>query len=78
LVPREFATACARAATGDKTAMGSVEKAACHLYAAQKPLDMPRDGTQWFNGEDQIQGTLTSNPLKLYLDLEYRPRGWKP
>ena len=109
--------------TGDKTAMGSVEKAACQLYAAQKadgripkghpqredleqkqqtyehdftstilnlfdkvlfaihrsgktaqlahkPLDMTRDATQPFNGEDQIQKTLTSNPLKLYLDVE--------
>ncbi len=109
--------------TGDKTAMGSVEKAARQLYAAQKadgripethpqrqdleqkqqtyehdftstvlnlfdrvlfpihragrtaqlaskPLDMTRDSSQPFNGEDQIQKTLTSNPLKLYLDVE--------
>ncbi len=109
--------------TGDKTAMGSVEKAACQLYAAQKadgripkghpqreeleqkqqtyehdftstifnlfdkvlfpiqrsgkpaqlaskPLDMTRDATQAFNGEQQVQKTLTSNPLKLYLDIE--------
>ena len=109
--------------TGDKTAMGSVEKAACQLYAAQKadgripkghpqredleqkqqtyehdftstilnlfdkvlfpiqragkpaqlaskPLDMTRDATQPFNGEQQVQKTLTSNPLKLYLDIE--------
>jgi hypothetical protein len=109
--------------TGDKTAMGSVEKAARHLYAAQKadgripkghpqredlekkqqtyehdftstilnlfdkvlfpihragrqaqlagkPLDMTRDATKPFNGEEQIEKTLTSHPLKLYLDVE--------
>jgi len=109
--------------TGDKTAMGSVEKAARHLYAAQKadgripkghpqrddlekkqqtyeqdfnatilslfdkvlfpiqragrpcqlaskPLDMTRDATKPFNGEEQIEKTVTSNPIKLYLDVE--------
>jgi hypothetical protein len=109
--------------TGDKTAMGSVEKAARQLYAAQqadtripkghpqrddleryqqlyeqdfnatilglfdkvlfpiqragrpaqlasKPLDMTRDSTKPFNGEEQVEKTLTSNPLKLYLDVE--------
>ncbi len=109
--------------TGDKTAMGSVEKAARQLYAGQqadsripkghpqrddlerlqqlyeqdfnatvlglfdkvlfpiqragrpaqlasKPLDMTRDSTKPFNGEEQIEKTLTSNPLKLYLDVE--------
>ena len=109
--------------TGDKTAMGSVEKAARHLFAAQKAdgripkghpqrgdlevkqqsyaldftstilslfdkvlfpihragkearlvskaLDMTRDATKDFNGEEQIEKTLTSNPLKLYLDVE--------
>ncbi|TFH50026.1 MAG: DUF499 domain-containing protein, partial [Lysobacterales bacterium] len=109
--------------TGDKTAMGSVEKAARHLFAAQKAdgripsghpqrddlekkqqtyehdftatilnlfdkvlfpiqragkpiqlapkaLDMTRDSTKPFNGEEQIEKTLTSNPLKLYLDVE--------
>ena len=109
--------------TGDKTAMGSVEKAARQLFAAQKAdgripkghpqredlekkqqtyeqdfnatilglfdkvlfpiqragrtsqlaskaLDMTRDATKPFNGEDQIEKTLTSNPLKLYLDVE--------
>jgi len=109
--------------TGDKTAMGSVEKAARQFYAAQKadgripkghpqredlerkqqsyeqdfnstilnlfdkvlfpihrsgksaqlaskPLDMTRDATKPFNGEDQIEKTLTANPLKLYLDVE--------
>jgi hypothetical protein len=109
--------------TGDKTAMGSVEKAARQLFAAQKadgripkghpqredlekkqqtyeqdfnstiltlfdkvlfpihragrdpqlankPLDMTRDATKPFNGEEQIEKTLTSNPIKLYLDVE--------
>jgi uncharacterized protein DUF499 len=109
--------------SGDKTAMGSVEKAARQLFAAQKAdgripkghsqrdelehkqqtyehdftstilslfdkvlfpiqragrpaqlarkaLDMTRDATKPFNGEEQIEKTLTSNPLKLYLDVE--------
>jgi len=109
--------------TGDKTAMGSVEKAARQLYAAQKadgriprghtqredlerkqqsyeqdfnatilnlfdkvlfpiqrsgklaqlvakPLDMTRDATKPFNGEEQIEKTLVSNPPKLFLDVE--------
>jgi hypothetical protein len=109
--------------TGDKTAMGSVEKAARHVYAGQKAdgripkghpqrgdletkqqtyeqdfnatvlnlfdkvlfpiqragklpqlapkaLDMTRDATKPFDGEAQVEKTLTSNPLKLYLDVE--------
>lgn len=109
--------------TGDKTAMGSVEKAARQLFAAQKAdgripqghpqredlerkqqtyeqdfnstilglfdkvlfpiqragrqaqlvdkaLDMTRDATKPFDGEEQIEKTLTSDPLKLYLDVE--------
>lgn len=109
--------------TGDKTAMGSIEKAARQLFAAQKAdgripkghpqrgdlerkqeaydqdfnstilnlfdkvlfpiqragkpaqlaskaLDMTRDSTKPFNGEEQIEKTLTSNPLKLFLDVE--------
>lgn len=108
--------------TGDKTAMGSVEKAARQLFAAHKadgriakghaqredlerkqqsyeqdfnstilnlfdkvlfprhragktdlaakPLDATRDSTKPYNGEEQIEKTLTSNPLKLYLDVE--------
>lgn len=109
--------------TGDKTAMGSVEKAARQLFAAQKAdgripkghpqredlehkqqtyeqdfnatilslfdkvlfpiqragkpaqlvskaLDMTRDAKEQFNGEVQIEKTLASNPLKLYLDVE--------
>jgi Protein of unknown function (DUF499)/Fn3 associated len=109
--------------TGDKTAMGSVEKAARHLFAAQKAdpripaghlqredlerkqqayeqdfnstilnlfdkvlfpiqragrapqlvdkaLDVTRDTSKPFDGEAQIEKTLTSHPLKLYLDVE--------
>lgn len=109
--------------TGDKTAMGSIEKAARQFFAAQKadgripkghaqrddlerkqqayeqdfnatilnlfdkllfpiqragkppqlapkPLDMTRDSSKPFNGEEQIEKTLVSNPLKLYLDVE--------
>ncbi len=109
--------------TGDKTAMASVEKAACQVFAAQKAdpriptghpqrgdlekkqqtyeqdfnstvlnlfdkllfpinragksaqlapkaLDMTRDSSKPFDGELQIEKTLCSNPLKLYLDVE--------
>ncbi|MHC2289537.1 anti-phage-associated DUF499 domain-containing protein [Bradyrhizobium barranii] len=109
--------------TGEKTAMGSVEKAARQFFAGQKAdgripkghaqrddlerkqqayeqdfnstilnlfdrvlfpiqragrpaqlaskaLDMTRDATKPFNGEEQIEKTLTSNPLKLFLDVE--------
>jgi len=31
---------------------------------------MTRDATKPFNGEEQIEKTLTANPLKLYLDVE--------
>ena len=33
-------------------------------------LDVTRDAQKPFNGEDQIEKTLTSNPLKLYLDVD--------
>jgi Fn3 associated len=110
--------------TGDKTAMGSVEKAACQHFAAQKadgriakghpqrddlerkqeaydkdftttilslfdkvlfprcpaggdarlatvPLSTARDTKLLFNGEDQIEKSLTMPPaFKLYLDVE--------
>ncbi|MCX6925201.1 MAG: DUF499 domain-containing protein, partial [Verrucomicrobia bacterium] len=35
-----------------------------------KALDMTRDATRPFNGEEQIEKTLISDPLKLYLDVE--------
>lgn len=37
---------------------------------AQKPLEMSRDSTKPFNGEEQVEKTLTKDPLKLYLDVE--------
>jgi hypothetical protein len=109
--------------TGDKTAMGSIEKAARQFYAAQKAdnriplghsqradlekkqqeyeidftstvlalfdkvlfpiqragrepmlaskaLDMSRDTKEDFNGEAQIEKTLTAQPVKLLLDID--------
>lgn len=109
--------------TGDKTQMASVEKAARHLFAAQKAdsripkghpqreelekkqqqygldfnstllsvfdkvlfpiqrpnkppqlahktLDMTRDTTKPFNGEEQIEKTLASDPRKLFVDVD--------
>ena len=35
-----------------------------------KPLDMTRDATKEFNGEHQIEKTLTSNPIKLFGDVD--------
>lgn len=35
-----------------------------------KPLDQTWDTTQPFKGEEQIEKTLTTDPLKLYLDVE--------
>jgi hypothetical protein len=35
-----------------------------------KPLDMTRDHNKPFNGEEQIEKTLTADPLKLHLDVE--------
>ncbi|MBE0618200.1 MAG: ATP-binding protein, partial [Proteobacteria bacterium] len=108
--------------TGDKTQMGSVEKAARQVFAAEKaekridkihpqreelekkqgqfeqdlnttilslfdkvlhpvqradkpaelrsrPLDMTRDTNKPFNGEEQVEKTLTGNPIKLILDV---------
>ena len=37
---------------------------------APKPLDMTRDATTQFDGEEQIEKTLVSHPIKLYLDVE--------
>ena len=37
---------------------------------AHKVLDMTREATKEFDGEEQIEKTLVSNPLKLYLDIE--------
>ncbi len=35
-----------------------------------KPLDMTRDQKKDFSGEEQIEKTLTKDPLKLYLDID--------
>lgn len=109
--------------TGDKTALGNIDKAARQFFAAQKadgriplghpqradleakqqayeqdfnatilslfdkvifpiqragrtpqlvskPLDMTRDATLPFNGEAQIEKTLTAQPVKLFLDVD--------
>ena len=37
---------------------------------AAKPLEMTRDATKQFEGEEQIEKTLVSNPIKLYLEVE--------
>jgi hypothetical protein len=47
-----------------------IQRAGRSPQLAPKPLDMTRDATKPFNGEEQIEKTLTSNPLKLYLDVE--------
>ncbi len=47
-----------------------IQRAGKSAQLASKALDMTRDAKQPFNGEEQIEKTLTSNPLKLYLDVE--------
>jgi hypothetical protein len=47
-----------------------IQRAGKPSQLAAKALDMTRDSTKPFNGEEQIEKTLTSNPLKLYLDVE--------
>jgi hypothetical protein len=47
-----------------------IQRAGKPAQLASKPLDTTRDGTKPFNGEEQVEKTLTSNPLKLYLDVE--------
>jgi hypothetical protein len=37
---------------------------------ANKALDVTRDTSKPFDGEAQVEKTLTSNPIKLYLDVE--------
>jgi hypothetical protein len=36
----------------------------------KKPLERARDGRERFEGEKQIEATLTADPLKLYLDVD--------
>src|ERR1700683_5264080 len=47
-----------------------IQRAGRPAQLANKALDMTRDSTKVFDGENQIEKTLTSNPLKLYLDVE--------
>jgi hypothetical protein len=47
-----------------------IQRAGRPSQLASKALDMTRDATKPFDGEAQIEKTLTSNPLKLYLDVE--------
>ena len=47
-----------------------IQRAGKTPQLASKPLDMTRDATKPFNGEEQIEKTLTAHPLKLYLDVE--------
>jgi hypothetical protein len=47
-----------------------IQRAGRPSQLASKPLDMTRDTNRPFDGEAQIEKTLTANPLKLYLDVE--------
>ena len=47
-----------------------IQRAGRPSQLASKALDMTRDTNKPFDGEAQIEKTLTSNPLKLYLDVE--------
>jgi hypothetical protein len=47
-----------------------IQRAGRPPQLASKALDTTRDGTKPYNGEEQIEKTLTSNPLKLFLDVE--------
>src|SRR5258706_15608300 len=42
-----------------------IHRAGRPAQLAAKALDMTRDASKPFNGEEQIEKTLTSNPLKL-------------
>src|SRR5215813_2811814 len=47
-----------------------IQRAGRPSQLASKALEMTRDTNKPFDGEAQIEKTLTSNPLKLYLDVE--------
>jgi len=47
-----------------------IQRAGRSAQLVSKAPDMTRDTEQPFDGEVQIEKTLTSNPLKLYLDVE--------
>lgn len=47
-----------------------IQRAGRPCQLAAKALETSRDTNKPYNGEEQIEKTLTSNPLKLYLDVE--------
>ena len=47
-----------------------IQRAGRPSQLVHKALDMTRDTDKPFDGEAQVEKTLTSNPLKLYLDVE--------
>jgi hypothetical protein len=47
-----------------------IQRAGRPSQLVHKALDMTRDTDKPFDGEAQIEKTLTANPLKLYLDVE--------
>lgn len=47
-----------------------IQRAGKEAQLVPKPLDMTREAAKPFNGEEQIEKTLVSHPLKLYLDVE--------
>ena len=47
-----------------------IQRAGRPSQLASKPLDLTRDTGKPFNGEEQIEKTLVSNPQKLQLDVE--------
>jgi len=47
-----------------------IERPGKPAQLANKTLDMTRDQKKPFSGEEQIEKTLTKDPLKLYLDIE--------
>ena len=47
-----------------------IQRAGRPCQLASKALETSRDTNKPYNGEEQIEKTLVSNPLKLYLDVE--------
>jgi hypothetical protein len=47
-----------------------IHRAGFEVQLANKPLETARETDKAFNGEEQIEKTLKSNPIKLYLDVE--------
>lgn len=46
-----------------------IQRAGKPPQLASKALETTRDSSKPYNGEEQIEKTLTSHPLKLYLDI---------